>query len=169
MTGDKPDLRIRTPMHWAVAPSAGFTTGIPWEPLQPDSLTANVEVMDRDPASLLNHYRRLIRTRAGDPALRRGVFVPLQADQAQVVAYLRRWGGDATLVVANLGSAEIIDVGLTSGGGALRAGSYAPRELLTGMDAAGVAVDADGGLHRYTPLRSLAPRTAYVVRMTPGR
>ena len=166
MTGDKPDPRIRTPMQWAVAPSAGFTSGTPWEPLQPDSFTANVEVMDRDPASLLNHYRRLIRARAGDPALRRGEFVPLEADQEHVVAYVRRAGGEATLVVANLGSEEAADVALTSVDGAAPAGSYVPREVLTGVEAAEVTVGADGRLRRYAPFRVLAPRTAYVVRMT---
>ena len=57
MTGDKPDERLRTPMQWSRAPSAGFTRGTPWEPLQPDLLTANVEAQDADPASLLNLYR----------------------------------------------------------------------------------------------------------------
>ena len=165
MTGDKPDPRIRTPMQWALAPSVGFTQGTPWEPLQPDSLAANVEAMDRNPASLLNHYRRLIHARAHDPALRRGAFVPLEADQDHVVAYLRRWGGDVTLVVANLGSQEAQGVGFTSDDGALPAGAYAPREVLSGVDAERVTVGAGGGLHRYVPLRSLAPRTAYLMRM----
>ena len=46
MTGDKPDPRLRTPMHWTRGRAAGFTTGVPWEPLQPDSMTANVEAQD---------------------------------------------------------------------------------------------------------------------------
>src|SRR2546429_6624771 len=54
MTGDKPDERLRTPMQWALAPAAGFTTGKPWEALQPDSFTANVAVESRDLESLLN-------------------------------------------------------------------------------------------------------------------
>ena len=166
MTGDKPDPRIRTPMQWAVAPSAGFTDGTPWEFLQADSLTANVEVMDRDPASLLSHYRRIIHARADDPALRRGDFVPLEADRAHVLAYLRRAGRDLTMVVANLGSTEAVDVGLTSAVGALPAGSYATREVLTGIAAERTVVAGDGGLRGSVPLRSLAPRTAYVVRMS---
>src|SRR5262245_11946783 len=62
-TGAKPDPRLRTPMHWSLQPSMGFTTGLPWEPLQPDSLTANVEYQSPDLGSLLNHYRTLIRLR----------------------------------------------------------------------------------------------------------
>jgi glycosidase len=39
MAGNKPDPRLRTPMQWARGPGAGFTDGLVWEPLQPDSLT----------------------------------------------------------------------------------------------------------------------------------
>ena len=49
MTGAKPDPRLRTPMHWNRQASMGFTTGLPWEPLQPDSLSANVEAQDPIP------------------------------------------------------------------------------------------------------------------------
>ncbi len=45
MAADKPDPRIRTPMHWDLGHAAGFTTGTPWEPLQDDWQTANVEVL----------------------------------------------------------------------------------------------------------------------------
>ena len=49
MSGDKPDPRLRTPMHWNAFPAAGFTDGVAWEPLQSDSLTANVAAQDADP------------------------------------------------------------------------------------------------------------------------
>ena len=49
MGGDKPDPRLRTPMHWGTGRAAGFTTGNAWEPLQPDSLRANVAAQERDP------------------------------------------------------------------------------------------------------------------------
>src|SRR5437879_8461365 len=70
MTGEKPDERLRTPMQWVLAPAAGFTSGKPWEALQPDSFTANVAVEDRDTTSLLNRYRRLIHLREANAALR---------------------------------------------------------------------------------------------------
>ncbi len=138
MTGDKPDPRLRTPMHWARGPAAGFTRGVPWEPLQPDSLTANVEAQERDPGSLLNLHRRLIHLRAANPALATGELVPLTASSDAVAAYLRREGGRAVLVVANLGAAPLSarDAGLRgrrAAGGAVhgaqpaRAGRPAPR------------------------------------------
>ncbi len=104
MTGDKPDPRLRTPMHWSRGPAAGFTRGVPWEPLQPDSMTANVEAMEADAGSLLNHYRSLIHLRAANPALAGGELVPLTTSNDAVAAFLRRDGGRVVLVLANLGA-----------------------------------------------------------------
>ncbi|HEX2189482.1 MAG TPA: alpha-amylase family glycosyl hydrolase [Longimicrobiaceae bacterium] len=168
MTGDKPDPRLRTPMHWSRGPAAGFTSGVPWEPLQPDSLTANVEAQEGDPNSLLNLHRRLIHLRAADPALATGELVPLTASSDAVAAYLRREGGRAVLVVANLGAAPLRGVTLASGGGALPAGRYAARSLLGGPDAGALRVGADGRIQGYAPLRTLAPMQSHVIELSGG-
>ncbi|MEO8336420.1 MAG: alpha-amylase family glycosyl hydrolase, partial [bacterium] len=76
MTGDKPDERLRTPMHWTRTKAAGFTTGAPWEPLQPDSMTANVAAQTNDRTSMLNLYRRLIHLRGSNAALAVGELIP---------------------------------------------------------------------------------------------
>jgi glycosidase len=103
MTGDKPDERLRTPMHWARGPAAGFTSGKPWETLQPDSLTANVAAQDRAANSLLNLYRQLMHLRATNPALKSGELVPVATGNESVLAYIRKKGSREVLVVANLG------------------------------------------------------------------
>ena len=103
MSGDKPDPRLRTPMQWTRGRAAGFTSGKAWEPLQPDSLTANVAVQHADPASLLNRYRRLIHLRTANTALGAGELIPATASTGAVTAYLRRDGTKVLLVVANLG------------------------------------------------------------------
>jgi glycosidase len=146
MTGDKPDPRLRTPMHWTRAPAAGFTTGVPWEPLQPDSFTANVEVQARDPGSLLHLYRHLIQLRGGSPALSRGELVPLNASDHAAAAYLRRAGDSAVLVVANLGSAPLSGVTVSSAGRVLPPGTHATRDLLNGSSGPPVRVDGSGRL-----------------------
>ncbi|MEJ2539116.1 MAG: alpha-amylase family glycosyl hydrolase [Gemmatimonadota bacterium] len=102
MTGDKPDRRLRTPMHWERRPGGGFTGGEPWEPLQADSARATVAGQSSDPNSLLSHYRRLIHLRTADPALGRGEWVPLDAGTDGVAAYLRRTAAEAVLVAVNL-------------------------------------------------------------------
>ena len=167
MTGDKPDERLRTPMHWRRSPSAGFTRGVPWQPLQPDSLTANVDVQEADPNSLLSLYRRLIHLRAHNPALGSGELVPLAAGSDAVAAYLRREGERAVLVVANLGQVPLTGVTLSSEGPVLPAGRYAPKSVLgaSGPSAAPLVIASDGHIHGYVALRSLPPTAGYLFEL----
>jgi glycosidase len=136
MTGDKPDPRIRTPMHWSLDPAAGFTDGVPWEPLQPDSFTASVQAMDADPNSLLNLYRDLIHLRAQNGALGSGELVALDAGTEAVAAYLRRTGDEAALVVANLTESPLPSVALSSAADVLPSGSYTLDVLIGEREAA---------------------------------
>ena len=51
----------RTPMPWDATTNAGFSTGQPWLPVNPDYARVNVESERRDPNSLLNYYRAVAR------------------------------------------------------------------------------------------------------------
>lgn len=165
MTGDKPDERLRTPMQWARAPAAGFTTGKSWEALQPDSFTANVAAQERDTTSLLNLYRRLIHVRETSGALRNGILVPLETGTDAVVAYVRKDSTRVALVLANLGSTLVENISLSSPDGAAEPGRYALRNLLGGPSAQTLVVGDDGRITDYLPLPVLAPRQAYVFEM----
>ena len=167
MSGDKPDERLRTPMQWSGAAHGGFTTGTPWEALQPDSATVTVASQEDDPASLLNLYRRLIHLRAANRALAQGELVPLTAADGQVAAYLRRDANRPVLVVANLGATPVSGVALTSGDGALRPGRYAPRGLLGPAAAAQLRVGASGRVQGYVPVPELAPHQVHVLQLVP--
>jgi glycosidase len=169
MTGDKPDPRIRTPMHWDRSPAAGFTRAIPWEPLHADSFSANVEAQNADPNSLLNLHRRLIHLRASHQALGSGELVPLTASNDAVAAFLRRTDDGVALVIANLGNVPLSGVNLTSQERALPAGRYTPRSLLGDHNAEMVRVGADGRIRGYVPIRSLAPMTSYLFDLSRGR
>jgi glycosidase len=137
MTGDKPDERLRTPMHWSRGAAAGFSSGKPWEALQPDSLTANVAAQERDPNSLLRLYRRLGAQRGANSALRNGELIPVETGNESVLAYIRADSARAVLVVANLGQTSATNVSLP-----------APYTSRTRLD------------------RTLAPRRAYVYELT---
>jgi glycosidase len=169
MTGDKPDPRLRTPMHWTRGPAAGFTSGAAWEPLMPDSMTANVEAQDGDPASLLNLHRRLIHLRGTNEALGGGALVPVTASSDAVAAYVRRAGDAAVLVVANLGSTPLAGITVTSGDGALPSGSFTLVDLLDGTSAARLRVGANGRVQGYRPLPSLPPLHVYVFQLSRAR
>lgn len=137
MTGDKPDERLRTPMHWAPGPAAGFTSGKPWEALQSDSLTANVAAQERDPNSLLSLYRRLGAQRAANSALKSGQLIPVESGSESVMAYIRADSARAVLVVANLGVTAAPNVTVPA--------QYGSRTPLT---------------------RTLAPRRAYIYELS---
>lgn len=165
MTGNKPDERLRTPMHWRRERAAGFTTGAAWQPLQPDSLTANVQAQDADSTSLLNLYRRLIHLRAENPALATGEMIPLSASSDAVAAYLRREGGRVVLVVVNLGTTPLAGVMLSSAERVLRAGRYAPKTLLGGRSAARLRVGSDGRIQNYLLLPVIGPMASYLFEL----
>ena len=152
MVGDKPDERIRTPMQWAPRQGLGFTTGKPWEAAQPDSFTTTVEAQDADSSSLLALYRRLIHLRKANGALANGELSQLSANNPGVVAYVRRAGDNAVLVVVNLGGTAADSVALTSTASVLSSGRYELRNLAGGPDGAALEVAADGQVRAYRPL-----------------
>jgi len=166
MTGDKPDERLRTPMQWS-ASAAGFTSGKPWEALQADSLTANVQAEEGTPGSLLNLYRALIQLRASNDLVSSGQLVPLAATSPAVTGYARTLGDRDVLVVANLSDASLALVQLSSTPGLLRAGRYAARPLLGGRSLATLTIGRDGAIRAWVPLSNLPPKQAFVVQLTP--
>jgi glycosidase len=167
MRGPKPDERIRTPMPWSLeGPHAGFTTGTPWQPLQDDSLEANVAAQTGDPRSSLALYRRLIRLRDSLPALAEGRLVPLRASDDAVVAFVRRAGNRVVLVVANVGAVSLEGVTLESAEEAVPAGRHRLTELLgfapDARPAIRLDVGNDGAIRAFAPAATLPPHTALV-------
>jgi oligo-1,6-glucosidase len=94
----------RTPMQWDAGPQAGFTSGTPWIPVNPNHDTINAEAALADPDSVLHHYRRLIALRHDEPVVANGDFTMLLADDPQVYAFTRRLGDAELLVVVNVSS-----------------------------------------------------------------
>ena len=56
-------------MRWTAAPQAGFTTGTPSLPVNPDAHEVNADAEAADPDSVLSFYRRLIALWGRVPAL----------------------------------------------------------------------------------------------------
>src|ERR1019366_9935020 len=84
MSGDKPDPRLRTPMQWSSGNAGGFTSGTPWEDLQPDVSTINVATESANVSSLLSLYRQLIHLRTANVALATGRLVSLYSGSNSV-------------------------------------------------------------------------------------
>ncbi len=95
----------RTPMQWDDGPHAGFTSGTPWLPVNPNYVDINAAAQVTDPFSVHAHYRRLIALRHEHPVVAHGDFTLLAPDDPVVYAFLRRLGDVEWLVMANF-SAE---------------------------------------------------------------
>jgi alpha-glucosidase len=93
---------VRTPMPWDTTPNGGFTTGVPWLPLNRDWLERNVERQAQTPGSLLALHRRLLALRRTHPALSMGGLALVDAE-GDILAYERRSGDERLLVALNLG------------------------------------------------------------------
>lgn len=91
----------RTPMQWTDEENAGFTTGTPWLPVNPNYTQINVRAALEDPNSVLHHYRKLIALRKELKVLQTGSFTLLAPEDPRIFAYLRRLGDQQLLVVCN--------------------------------------------------------------------
>ncbi|WP_299538669.1 alpha-glucosidase [uncultured Streptomyces sp.] len=96
----------RTPMQWDAGPQAGFTTGTPWIPVNPDHTEVNAAAAVADPDSVYHHYRRLIELRHGEPAVVHGDFTMLLPDDERIYAFTRRYGRTELLVAGNFTGEE---------------------------------------------------------------
>ncbi|MBO0901032.1 alpha-glucosidase [Cellulomonas sp. zg-ZUI22] len=104
----------RTPVQWDASPQAGFTTGEPWLPVNPNHRSVNAEAERADPRSVFHHYRRLIALRHDDATVRLGDFTMLLPEHPHVYAFTRELDGDALLVLGNFsGDEQRVDVDAT--------------------------------------------------------
>lgn len=90
----------RTPMQWDDSKNAGFSTGTPWEKVNPNYSTINVEKALTDQNSIFYYYQKLIKLRHELPVITNGDFqlVAGNEDDPAVFAY-RRQNADTTLIV----------------------------------------------------------------------
>ncbi len=169
MLGVKPDEKIRTPMQWSG--EGGFTTGQPWEALNPDVKSVNVQTQDTDPDSLLNLYRALIKVRRANSAIAQGDFTALTA-KFGVAAYLRQSGENSVLVIINMSDEEVKDLQLSVEASGLAAGQYTATTLLSVNNPvaafAPLKVGANGAIEGYEPLTAVPAYSVYIVQLKKG-
>jgi len=98
----------RSPMQWSAEPGAGFSIGKPWLKLHPKFIERNVISQQKDPNSLLNFYKALLKIRKENPALQSGSFQPVTKQPGDVLVYLREAQGQTIFVALNYSSKERI-------------------------------------------------------------
>ena len=102
---------VRTPMQWSPDRNAGFSRADPQRLYLPPIMdpiygfeAVNVEAQSREPNSLLNWMRRVLAARATSRAFGRGKLSFLRPGNRKILAYLREYGDETILCVANLGA-----------------------------------------------------------------
>ncbi len=99
----------RVPMPWSGAlPPFGFSpTGRSWLPVPAAWRGLTVEAQEADPGSMLRLYRRMLRLRRAEPALRRGTVRLLEEDPAVLRLARSAPGGGDLAVLVNLGDEPV--------------------------------------------------------------
>ena len=113
---------VRTPMQWSPDRNAGFSRADPQRLYLPPIMDAvygylstNVEAQSRDPSSLLSWTKRLLAVRKTSQAFGRGARRFLRPGNRKILAYLREFGEDTILCVANLSrSAQPVELNLAA-------------------------------------------------------
>jgi maltose alpha-D-glucosyltransferase/alpha-amylase len=111
---------VRTPMQWTSDRNAGFSRADPQRLYLPPIMDAiygypsvNVEAQGRDPGSLLSWTKRMLAVRKTSRAFGRGTRRFLRPGNRKILAYLREYGEDSILCVANLSrSAQPVELSL---------------------------------------------------------
>jgi len=120
----------RTPMQWDGTENAGFSKGTPWLPVPPTYKTHNVADESKDPNSVLEFYKQVLKLRHTNRALLDGNYTALNENDENVLSYLRIYKDRGVVVALNMsGTAQKVKVNgfasvqklLASGGSAMGA------------------------------------------------
>jgi len=113
---------VRTPMQWSPDRNAGFSRADPQRLYLPPIMdpiygyeAVNVEAQQRDRSSLLNWMRRMLQVRKQSQAFGRGTMKFIRPGNRKILVYLREYGEDTILCVANLArSAQPVEIDLSA-------------------------------------------------------
>lgn len=97
----------RTPMQWDDSEQAGFTTGTPWIPVNPNYTKVNAkEQMERED-SVFHYYKKLIALRKEYPIIVYGSYELLLPDSEELYVYVRKLEERQLLVICNFSEKEM--------------------------------------------------------------
>jgi maltose alpha-D-glucosyltransferase/alpha-amylase len=113
---------VRTPMQWTPDRNGGFSRADPARLYAPTIMdpvygyeSVNVEAQSRSLSSLLSATKRLIAVRKSTLAFGRGTMTFIRPANRSVLAYVRRYGDEVILCVANLSrSAQATELDLSA-------------------------------------------------------
>lgn len=91
----------RTPMQWDGSKNANFTTGTPWLPVNKNHPEVNVVAEEKDSASVLNYFKKMVQIRKNNPVLIYGEYELIQPEHPSIYAYSRKLNGKEMFVLLN--------------------------------------------------------------------
>ena len=97
----------RTPVQWNAGENAGFTTGTPWMPINPNYTTINVEEAMSDPDSIYHFYKKLIAYRKGNEIIKNGTYKTNYTSSKDIFCYERWYEGKRLFVICNFKNKEV--------------------------------------------------------------
>jgi maltose alpha-D-glucosyltransferase/alpha-amylase len=111
---------VRTPMQWSPDRNAGFSRADPQQLYLPPIMdpiygfqAVNVESQQREPSSLLNWMKRMLRVRNSSRAFGRGTLKFIRPGNRKILVYIREHADDTILCVANLArTAQAVELDL---------------------------------------------------------
>ena len=79
----------RTPVQWTSGKNAGFSEADPWFYVNERAKDINVEDQEKDPASVLNFYRKAIELRKSIPVVKDGMYTEYMKGSGSFYVYSR--------------------------------------------------------------------------------
>lgn len=97
----------RTPMQWTGGKNAGFTSGTPWMKINDNYTEINAENQINDENSVYHFYKKAISVRKEYlHIISNGEFIPIDEDNKEVLAFIRKHDDKKLLVVCSLSPKE---------------------------------------------------------------
>lgn len=97
----------RTPVQWDDSEQAGFTSGTPWIPVNPNYKEINAKAETKDPDSVFHYYKKLIALRKENPVMVYGKYEPLLEDSEELFVYTRTLDNEKLLIVCNFTDQDV--------------------------------------------------------------
>ena len=91
----------RTPFQWDNSKNAGFSNATPWLKVNPNYKKINAAAEEKDPNSILNYFRKMVKLRKALPELVYGRYELLDKENKNVYAYTRTLENKRVLILLN--------------------------------------------------------------------
>ncbi len=162
MTGTGDHINIRRPMQWTGDTYAGFSSADPWNGVGDNYTTHNVQNMQEDSASLLNHYKRLIDIRQNHTPLQKGYYLDVSSASNQMLSFARIYKGKAVMMLSNF-APDSATANLSLEYSSLPPGTYYLKDLLRNHSMGTLTINEKGGFDTWNLTQPLAPSESCIL------